>query len=217
MVRQRGDEQGADGLAVAVVPRLRGIPPPVQAAKELLRSVGVLAQHHRGQFVVVAGPARSALSGGKVLVAPDAGLEADVDLACVVQGGEEGQPRRRRVVQRVHAAAAGQPLPDVGLGQQRLEAGPNIGQVMLQQVNAFRPLLPVGLRLCPEPAGVARCTLSGDHVCSFWAEPTIPVWPDPGLPPSPAQSTLEAATSLSSRGRREQPDIQCHRRGNGEL
>ena len=127
VVRQRGDEQGADRLAATVVPGLRGIPPPVQAAEELLRCVGVLAQHHRGQFVVVPGPARSALPGGKVLVAPDAGLEADVDLSYVVQGGEEGQPRRRCVVQGVHAAGAGQPLPDGGLGQQRLEAGTNIG------------------------------------------------------------------------------------------
>ena len=176
VVRQRGDEQGADGLAATVVPGLRSIPPPVQAAEELLRGVVVLAQHHRGQFVVVAGPARSALPGEKVLVAPDAGLEADVDLAYVVQGGEEGQPRHRRVIQRVQATGACQPLPDVGLGQQRLEAGPNIGQVMLQQVDALRPLLPVGLRLGPEPAGVVRRVFSGGHVRSYWAEPAIPGW-----------------------------------------
>ena len=72
------------------------------------------------------------------------------------RGGEECQPRRRRVVHGVHAAGAGQPLPDGGLGQQRLEAGTNIGQVVLQQVDAFRPLLPVGLRLGPELAGVVR-------------------------------------------------------------
>ena len=144
--------------------------------------------------MVVAGPARSALSSREVLVAPDAGLEADVDLAYIVQGGEEGQPRRRRVVQGVQTAGSGQPLPDVGLGQQRLETGANVGQVVFQQMDALWPRLPVGLRLCPELAGVVRRGFGGGHVYSFSVGPGISVWPSPRLRPFPPRSILEAAT-----------------------
>ena len=77
MVGERGDEQGADCLAAAVVPCLRCLPPPVQAAEESVRGIRVLAQHHRGQLTVVSGPpeGRVLSPARKVHVPPDPGLE----------------------------------------------------------------------------------------------------------------------------------------------
>ena len=74
---------------------------------------------------------------GKVRVAPYLRLEAHAHLANVVQCGEEGQPCCRGVVQGVQPSGAGQLPADCRLGQQRLETGANVSQVMLQQVDAL--------------------------------------------------------------------------------
>ena len=118
--------------------------------------------------MVVAGVTWPTPPGGKVLVPPNPGLEAHVDLANVVQGGEQGQPRRRGIVQGVQTPGTGQPLPDGWLGQQSLEAGAHIGQVVLQQVDALRPPLPVRPSLGPELTGIDWRVLIRGHVCSSW-------------------------------------------------
>ena len=75
----------------------------------------------------MAGAARSALSGGQVGVPPDLRLKAGVYLADVVQRGEERQPRRRGIVERVQPTGVRQTLPYRRLGEELLEARADVG------------------------------------------------------------------------------------------
>ena len=159
VVRQRGDEQPAHRLGAVVVPGVDGLPPPAELVEEPAARLAVVVEKHWDQLAVVAGVARPA-PVGMVVAGPHPRLEADVDLADVVDRGEQRQARRRLVVERGEAAAPGQAPPDGRLRQQRLEAGAHVGRVVLEQVDLLRPGLAVGLGLRPESAGVYR--LAGD-------------------------------------------------------
>ena len=147
MVRERGDEHRADRLAIAVVPSQDFI--PSQSGEEPIGGCPVLIGEHRRKVRCVPSPAWSS-SAPKVFITPNRGLEAHIYLSDVMQGCEDGQTRCGCVVDTVLIPGAGQPVPDGLLGQQRLEAGANIGQVVLEQVNALWPPFAVRVRLGPE-------------------------------------------------------------------
>ena len=92
---------------------------------------------------------------GKVFGAPDSGLKTDIHLADVVEGGENTQACGSCPVELLPTACASQPLAHRRLSQQRLEASSDIGQVVLQQMNALMSFLDL---LSPNDVGYIQAS-----------------------------------------------------------
>ena len=77
--------------------------------------------------------------------------------------GEERETCRRRVVEGVQTSGARQTSTDGRLIEQRLEARSDVGQMMLEKVDALRPPLIVWGRLSPESPRVNRQAFTVSH------------------------------------------------------
>ena len=89
-----------------------GVPPPAQCVEEPVRCLPVGVPKHRRQVLGVAGAMRQAPARRGIDVSPDLSLEANVCLADIVQGGKEGETRRRCVIQIIPSTCGSQPTPD---------------------------------------------------------------------------------------------------------
>ena len=132
VVGTRGGKQCGNGVSIIGVPAQQLIPP--QRIQEPVAGPLVITKQDRRQVRRVAGPLRPA-PPLQVGVGPDPRLEADVDLADVVEAGEHAQAGYGYRIQVVASGSAGQPLANGRLPQQPLEASADIGQVMLKQVD----------------------------------------------------------------------------------
>ena len=95
VVRKRGDQQAGRRQAATVVPRQNVL--PAQGVEEPCGRFPILAVDHREENRRVSRPHRP-IPSIQVSLAPDLRLKPDVDLADVVEGGEDRQTGRRRVV-----------------------------------------------------------------------------------------------------------------------
>ena len=101
----------------------------------------------------MAGAPGKSHSSGRVLRAPYLRLESHACLADVVQRGERRKSRDCHLIQFFQAAATRQAPSDCRLSEQFLKAGPNIGQMVLQQVDASAILT---IRFAPVAANISR-------------------------------------------------------------
>ena len=145
-MRKRGGKQTKRGLSPVVVPSHEFS--RFQFVYEPIRRLFILNFQHRDKVRNMSHARRLLAPCGKVFGAPDSGLKTDIHLADVVQGRENAQACGSRSVQILHTARASQPLAHRRVSQQRLEASSDIGQVVLQQMNAlmifsicFRPMM----------------------------------------------------------------------------
>ena len=83
-----------------------------------------------------------------------------------MERGEDAEPRHRRRIEVAAPARPGKASPDEWLAEDLLHARADVGEVMLEQVDALGTAATVRLRLSPKPLGVratesrGRCAVS---------------------------------------------------------